>query len=148
MLTAANALTRISVRNINRAGTFTELSRDEFDAGPCDLGQAFASSACMLENLPAHARIPVTPQMIRDVLRRFPGILSRKERGYLVHHGYQMLGVHQYQSRKRCGCAYTTWRSARAKPMSVTPVSTARSIANAVGADTATTMDMPTVAAF
>src|SRR5688572_24433936 len=102
----------------------------------------------MLEDLPAHPGIPVTPQMIRDVLRRFPRILSRKERGYFVHHGHEMLWVHERQSRKRRGCAYTTWRSARAKPMSVTPVSTARSIANAVGADTATTIDMPTVAAF
>jgi hypothetical protein len=122
--------------------------RDQIYAGPGDLGEAFAAIAGVREDLPAHAGIPVTSQMIRDVLRGFAAILSREECGYLVRHGYEMMDIHGHQSRKRCGCAYTTWRSARAKPMSVTPVSTARSIANAVGADTATTREMPTVAAF
>src|SRR4030095_12945964 len=110
------------------------------------LGEALAASCCVRDDLLAHARIPVTPQMIRDIRRGSRGILSRKERGDLVHHGHEMLGIHEPQSRRRCGCAYTTWRSVRAKPISVTPVSTARSIANAVGADTATTMETPTVA--
>jgi hypothetical protein len=112
------------------------------------LGQTCAAAAGVLDDLLAHAWIPVAPQVIRDVLGGFAGILAGKERGDLVHHGYEMMRVHEHQSRKRSGCAYTTWRSARANPMSVTLVSTARSIASAVGADTATISDTPTVAAF
>ena len=82
--------------------------RDQPDTGPGDLGQTFAACADVFEDLPAHAGIPVAAQMVRDVLRRLPGILSGKERGYLVDHVYQMVWVHWRQSRKRCGFEYTT----------------------------------------
>src|SRR5678815_6162711 len=92
---------------------------------PGDLRQSFAAMARVLDDLPAHAWIPVTSQVIRDILRGLSGLFSDKEGGDLVHHFDEMVGVHERQPRKRCGCAYTTCRSARAKPMSVTPVSTA-----------------------
>src|SRR5262249_28068777 len=116
----------------------TRLFRKQSDAGLCDIGQTFAASTGVRDDLLAHARIPVTPQMICDVVLGLRRLLAREEGGDLIHHFHEMLRIHARQLRRRCGWAYTTWRSARAKPISVTPVSTARSMARAVGADTAT----------
>jgi len=82
---------RVNVRNANRAAI---LFCEQRDASPGHLGQAVTASACVLDDLPAHAGIPVTSQMIRDVLRRLPGILSGKERGDFVDHLYEMMWVH------------------------------------------------------
>ena len=76
-------------------------ARDQLDAGPGDLREPFAALTRVLQDLPAHARIPVTPQVIRDVFRCFRGILSCKERRDFVRHGDEMVCVHEHQSRRR-----------------------------------------------
>src|SRR4249920_2289382 len=99
----------------------------------------------MLDDLDAHARIPVARNMRCYALRRIRGSkLGVKEGTDVVGHGDQAMDVHV----SRSGCVYTTCWFSRAKPTSVKPVSLARRTARAVGADTATSMRTPAVAAF